>query len=382
MLLVRPNLVGLQGCTKEAKKVFKTLLMGKNTRERVFHANAFKLQPLSSESVESGRKFVLTPIAMNRTEEQAGNNFQSIRRMPWSARLSALSLVGILATASLMWASPQSFAAFAADQTFTKYDIVIAKHPNRTLKLDFARPRKGDGPFPLVVCIHGGGWSSGNRKQTRQQMVNLAKMGYASASIEYRLIKEAKFPAQINDSAQAINYLLDRAEKFKINPNKVALFGGSAGGHIALLLSEVQNDIDRKSLPLTPIHGHICASASVAGPTNLTKKFSPFIQGIVDSLFNEQDRANPAIIAKDRAMASPISFADEQDPPMFLLHGTKDEIVPFDQATDFMSVCREKNVNADLIAIEGAGHGGGGQMKDWQVGFAKLLKFLHEKLSA
>lgn len=303
--------------------------------------------------------------------------------MPWSARLSAFSLVGILSIASLMWASPKSFAAFEPEQPFLKYDIVIAKHSNRTLKLDFARPRKGQGPFPLVVCIHGGGWSSGNRKQMRTQILSLAKMGYAAASIEYRLTKEAKFPAQINDSAQSINYLLDNAEKFKINPNKIALLGGSAGGHIALMLSDVQNDIDSRSLPITHIHGHICAAASLAGPTNLTKRFSPFIQGIVDSLFNETDRSDPAIIEQDRINASPISFADAQDPPMLLMHGTKDEIVPFDQATDFMAVCRAKNVNADLIAIEGAGHGGGdGRKKDWEEGFTKLFKFLREKLSA
>lgn len=323
-----------------------------------------------------------TQKQMTKAEEPAGNDYQSIRRMPWSARLSALSLVGILSISSLMWASPKSFAAFAPEQPFVKDDIVIAKHSNRTLKLDFARPRKGSGPFPLVVCIHGGGWSSGNRKQMRAQMLTLAKMGYAAASIEYRLTKEAKFPAQVNDSAQSINYLLDNAEKFKINPNKIALLGGSAGGHIALMLSDVQNDIDTKSLPITRIHGHICAAASLAGPTNLTKRFSPFIQGIVDSLFNEADRANPATIELNRINASPISFADAQDPPMLLVHGTKDEIVPFDQATDFMTVCRAKNVNADLIAVEGAGHGGGGQKKDWEDGFAKLLKFLRKKLSA
>jgi dipeptidyl aminopeptidase/acylaminoacyl peptidase len=67
---------------------------------------------------------------------------------------------------------------------------------------------------------------------------------------------------------------------------------------------------------------------------------------------------------------------------MMLMHGTKDEIVPFDQATDLMEVCHAKNVNADLIAIEGGGHGGGGKTKDWENGFAKMLKFLQEKLSS
>ncbi len=311
--------------------------------------------------------------------ENISANEHAIKRMPWSARLTAISLAGILATASIMLLSPQSYAAFES-KTYTKDNIVIHRHPNRTLKLDFARPKTGKGPFPLIVCIHGGGWAQGNRKQMREQMLNFAKAGFASACIEYRLTSQAKYPAQVNDSTEAINYLIDHASKLRINAKKIALFGGSAGGHIALMLSEVQNDIDRKSLPLAKLHSPVCATASLAGPTNLNKQFRPAIQGIVDNLFSDADRENIDGIAQNRINASPITFADAQDPPMLLVHGTNDDIVPFDQAEEMMTVCKSKNVHADLITIEGAGHGGGGNKKDWDSSVAKLLQFFREHL--
>ncbi len=116
-----------------------------------------------------------------------------------------------------MVSSPNLTAAMDSQQLEIADDVLVEKFPNRSLYLDFARPKASNGPFPLVVLIHGGGWSTGNRKQMRQYMLNFAKTGYAAACVEYRLSSEAKYPAQINDSTQAINYLIDRASEYKIN---------------------------------------------------------------------------------------------------------------------------------------------------------------------
>ena len=294
----------------------------------------------------------------------------------------ALVLRALAASALVMFVSPKLTAALGGEQVEIADNVLVEKFPNRTLYLDFARPKAGNGPFPLVVCIHGGGWSTGNRKQMREYMLNLARSGYASACIEYRLSSEANYPAQINDSAKAINYLIDRASEYKINTNKIALYGISAGGHVALMLSEVQNDIDRKSLPFTRLHAPICATASLAGPTDLSKKFPPLLQGLADSLFSRADRKNKQAISQDRLLASPTTFVDAQDPPMLLVHGTKDGIVPFDQALELISLCREKNADANLISIEGADHGGGGNPNDWASSMASILKFLRQHLAA
>ena len=294
----------------------------------------------------------------------------------------SLILSALAASALVMFVSPNSTAALADEKLDISDDVLVEKFPNRSLYLDFVRPKAGNGPFPLVVCIHGGGWSTGNRKQMRDYMLYMASAGYASACIEYRSTAEAKFPAQINDAAQAINYMIDRASEFKINTNKIALYGVSSGGHIALMLSGVQNDIESKSLPFTRLHAPVCATVSLAGPTDLSQKFPPYLQGIVDDLFSDADRKNAQAIAQDYLLASPITFIDAQDPPMLLIHGTKDLIVPFEQAQELISHCREKNATAELIPIEGGGHGGGGDAKDMANSVASLFKFLRQHFSA
>ncbi len=293
----------------------------------------------------------------------------------------ALILSALAASAFAMVSSPDRTAAMDSQQLEIADDVLVEKFPNRSLYLDFARPKTGNGPFPLVVLIHGGGWSTGNRKQMRQYMLNFAKTGYAAACVEYRLSSEAKYPAQINDSTQAINYLIDRASEYKINTNKIALYGVSAGGQIALILSGVQNDIESKSLPLARLHAPICATASFGGPTDLSKKFPPLLQGLVNRLFSKNHRINKQAITLDRLFASPTTFIDAQDPPMLLVHGTKDEIVPFTQAKELIEVCREKNANANLISIKNGDHSGGGNPNEWATSMASILKFLREHLT-
>lgn len=291
----------------------------------------------------------------------------------------ALVLSALAASFVVMFSSP-NFTAAMGERLEISDDVLVEKFPNRSLYLDFARPT-GNGPFPLIVLIHGGGWSSGNRKQMRQYMLNLAKSGYAAACVEYRLSSEAKYPAQINDSAQAINHLIDRAAEYKINTSKIALYGISAGGHVALILSGVQNDIESKSLPLIRLHAPIRATASLAGPTDLSKKFPPLLQGLVNRLFSKNHRMNKQAIALDHLFASPTTFIDAHDPPILLVHGTEDKIVPFDQAQELISRCRQKNADADLISIKGADHSGGGNLNDWTNSMESILKFLRQHLS-
>lgn len=294
----------------------------------------------------------------------------------------SLILCALATATAVMFVSPNSTAALGEEKFEISDDVLVEKFPNRSIYLDFVRPKTGNGPFPLVVCIHGGGWSTGNRKQMRDYMLYMASAGYASACVEYRTASEAKFPAPINDAAQSINYLIDRASEFKINTNKIALYGVSSGGYVALMLSGVQNDIDKKSLPFTNLHAPICATVSLAGPSDLSQKFPTYLQGLVDDLFSESDRSNAQTLAQDYLLASPITYVDAQDPPILLIHGTKDLIVPFDQAQELISICREKNAAADLITIEGGGHGGGGDPKDMANSVVSIFKFLRQHLLA
>ncbi len=125
-------------------------------------------------------------------------------------------------------------------------NITYGKAGDTELKLDLARPQ-GDGSFPAIVFIHGGGWYQGNRQGYRGQIQEAARRGYVAATIGYRLMQfdESKketttatpiFPAQIHDAKAAIRWLRANATKYHINPNRIGVTGGSAGGHLSLLV--------------------------------------------------------------------------------------------------------------------------------------------------
>ncbi|MCX7825635.1 MAG: alpha/beta hydrolase, partial [Verrucomicrobiae bacterium] len=114
-------------------------------------------------------------------------------------------------------------------------DVVIGKGGDRDLHVDIARPKNPpQAPMPAVLWIHGGGWSGGSHKGNRAMM--LATRGYFTASVEYRLSGEAKWPAQIEDCKHAVRWLRANAAKYNVNPDRIGCWGSSAGGHLCAFL--------------------------------------------------------------------------------------------------------------------------------------------------
>ncbi len=133
-----------------------------------------------------------------------------------------------------------------------KENVAYGKAGDAELKLDIALP-DGEGPFPAIVFIHGGGWYQGNRQAYKAAINEAAKRGYVAATITYRLMKfdEAKketttatpiFPTQIHDAKAAIRYLRANAEKYHVDPDRIGVTGGSAGGHLSLLVGLTDQD--------------------------------------------------------------------------------------------------------------------------------------------
>ena len=112
-------------------------------------------------------------------------------------------------------------------------DIVYGKAGRVELRLNIASPAKGNGPFPAVVCIHGGGFRAGKRESYDGLCVKLAERGYVAATMTYRLAPQHKFPAAVHDTKAAVRWLRGKAATYKINPDKIGVTGGSAGGHLA-----------------------------------------------------------------------------------------------------------------------------------------------------
>jgi acetyl esterase/lipase len=241
-----------------------------------------------------------------------------------------------------------------------------------TLLMDFARPKVGDGPFPVVVFIHGGGWRTGDRSMLRHAVYSVAQQGCAGVTVQYRFAPSHAFPAQLDDVKDAVRFVREHAKEWKIDPDRVATFGGSAGAHLALLLATT-GDEDEAGKTSTAVR----AAVSIAGPVDLTKRFPDASRHMVEDLLGQGRKGDRE--AQERA--SPLFHLDAGDPPVLLIHGTKDELVPYDQATAFKEACEAAGVKAELFTIPGGGHSGGGDdPEDWQRAVAKTVAFLREHL--
>ncbi len=117
--------------------------------------------------------------------------------------------------------------------TRTWTDVAYASASN-TQKLDIYLPATGDGPFPVVIWIHGGAFKMGS-KANPQSQTTLNNNGFAVVSINYRLSGEAKWPAQLEDLKSVVKFLRTNASTYKINPDKIGAWGASAGGHLAAM---------------------------------------------------------------------------------------------------------------------------------------------------
>ena len=244
-------------------------------------------------------------------------------------------------------------------------NITYGKAGDTELKLDLARP-EGDGPFPAIVFIHGGGWSKGSRQGYGRQIQEAAKRGYVAATISYRLMQfdEAKketttatpiFPAQIHDAKAAIRWLRANADKFNVDPNRIGVTGGSAGGHLSLLVGLTDPAANLEGESGSPDQSsRVQAVVNVFGPTNMTFCYEKSSVAWIFRLFmgGIPDEAGERYKA-----ASPISYASKDDPPVLTLHGNQDALVPVEQATVLDDEMKAAGASHTLMVFEGQGHG-------------------------
>jgi acetyl esterase/lipase len=266
------------------------------------------------------------------------------------------------------------------DGTQSLRDLAYVPNGHERQKLDLFIPPGATNARPLIVWIHGGAWQAGSKEQC--PALRYLDRGYAVASLNYRLSQHAIFPAQIEDCKAAVRWLRTHAKEYRLDPDRFAAWGSSAGGHLVALLGtsdgvkefEVGENLKQSS--------RVQAVVDFFGPTDFTQmsKFSlpnaPFDHDAADS---PESRLIGGAIQENKARAaraSPLTFVSQDDPPFLIMHGNKDNLVPYQQSELLRDALHKAGVPVTLKIIEGAGHGFGGREVDEQVTefFAKHLK--------
>ncbi len=239
------------------------------------------------------------------------------------------------------------------DTVIETKDIEYGNVNGRPLLLDLYQPRELSGPLPAVIFIHGGGWSGGQRSDYKYYCVRFPQMGYVVATVSYRFVDEAIFPACVQDVKCAVRWMRANAEKCGINPDAIAAVGGSAGGHLAMMLGdsfgvkELEGD-----------GGHPEYSSAVQAVVNL--------YGPVDMTL-EEFHENKTLLAffggkrfteipDQYRLASPMTHLKQGVPPTLIIHGTDDETVPVSQADLLAERLKELGCAYEYLRLKGYPH--------------------------
>jgi acetyl esterase/lipase len=289
-----------------------------------------------------------------------------------------LPIVPVAAQTSHPGSAPGGFEntgdASPYGDAFVKKDIQYVANPHLRQTFDLYLPKnKEHGPSTLIFWLHGGAWMLSNKDWNNVKY--LVKQGYALASVDYRLSGDAGFPAQIKDCNTALNFILAHSDSYGIDPKHFVVGGASAGGHLALLLGLARNEKAFGADPsLKPF-----AILDFFGPTDLTtildevgpghghQVLEDAQQRLLGSLTNQLDMTRAA---------SPIIYVSPGNPPVLILHGDKDDLVPYSQSQRLHSRLDQVGVSNEFVTVQGAGHDG--PMFETPEIQKRVFSFLHE----
>jgi acetyl esterase/lipase len=235
-------------------------------------------------------------------------------------------------------------------------------------RLDLYAPATGNPPYPLLVIIHGGGWTAGDKRGELPSAAipGLLDLGYAVASVNYRLAPEWVFPAQLLDVKAAIRYLRAKAADYGLDPDRFAVVGESAGAHLAALVGTTQNiaELDDPALGNIGVSSAVQAVVDYYGPANLNtsdaqRALNPACPSEPDPNITLLLGESPATAPDLAAAASPVTYLEPgQDlPPFFIAHGDADCVVPYQQSVELHDAIEAVAPGrSQLSVVPGSGH--------------------------
>ncbi|MCX7839304.1 MAG: alpha/beta hydrolase fold domain-containing protein [Anaerolineae bacterium] len=234
-------------------------------------------------------------------------------------------------------------------------DVTYCTPEGIAQKMNLFYPKSlSDKPMPIAVYVHGGGWTSGDKGSGAgsADMQELLARGYIVASLDYRLAPQSKWPSQITDVKCAIRHLRAHAAMYHLDPNRIGVWGGSAGGHLVAMLGttdaragfDVGEYLDQSS--------RVQAVVDLFGPADLPAMLSGRAFIVAQTVFGATSRDDPVLVK-----ASPVTYITPDDPPFLILHGDKDTVVPLEQSQILYDKLKAGGVHATFVIVKNAGHG-------------------------
>ncbi len=220
---------------------------------------------------------------------------------------------------------------------------------------------ESDKPTPAMIYIHGGGWRAGSKNNVPRWLRAFVAAGHLSVvAVEYRFTNVQTHPAQVDDCLRAIQFVRHNAAKWNIDPKRLGVTGGSAGGHLSAYVAlhddaakpDSDDLIERDS-------SRVACAVSFAGPTDWSllstiEHRHPAYRQLIGYEPGTPAADLAARLIKD---VSPISFASKDDPPIMQVHGDKDDIVPLQHAANLHEKLEGIGVSSELVVIPGGNHG-------------------------
>ena len=237
----------------------------------------------------------------------------------------------------------------------TEWDVPYQAKPAK-MTLDVHSLKGLEGLRPALVMIHGGGWQSLDKSNFTWLAKEAAKRGYVVFNINYRLAQQAKYPAAVKDCQAAMRWVRAKARTYHVDPARVAVWGESAGGHLASMMGL----LDSRDPRMPDVSSRASVAVDFYGvadltPAELPEKYargSDFVAACENFIGKKHSEA-PDLFAE----ASPINHVTKKACPFLVIHGDADMTVPYEQSVRFVEKLKSAGVEATLHTVKGGGHG-------------------------
>ena len=238
-----------------------------------------------------------------------------------------------------------------------EYGVQYCSRDGVALLMDIYKPdRPQQETSPAVLYLHAGIWALGNRNTVGGpvEFEELVSRGYVVATMDYSLAPSHLFPAQIEDAKCAVRYLRSHADDHGIDPDKIAAWGASAGGHLAALLGVAGPEAGFDRGDHADVSSDVQAVVDMFGPTNL--EAPDYVENAETASREVFGAAGPGAADTLRS-ASPVTHVTQGDAPFLIIHGARDEVVPLDQSQALAARLQAAGIPVTLVVVENAEHG-------------------------